>query len=429
MHYYEKNIVDIKNEYTTTLVNTLTPLIYEGIKQLYEQAIEYNTAIEKMENMNVDFKNPGILKIFQKYLAELQNLNNNLIKEETNRIKEKGKCSDTLDDLIKAVIKSNIILLTFNVSDKKCKLVNQKLHEKIVTDVFIHKCYIECGKLFFNYPTLFWHEFPTAKIKDNQREAYELIKVAIAEAIRKSLPLKLILEEYLKNEYFVEPDKPNYLDMKSLIDRDINGNKHHSKNRDNSFNESISTHSGEEKYDISVNRILDTSEEEGDDIEEKISDIQSNAEVIDFNNLVLNKMDTNLPATVNQSDVNVNKTAEELEQKLKDPRYVTEPPTIKRSKNPFIDEINKFKGKTDEPLTKDTTKDNTKDKSRDNDNEFIEGDIVINNKTNIYKTNNKETNNKETNSPVEININKKISKSNTNNKIDEKMEYFDKLIK
>jgi hypothetical protein len=34
-HYFEKNIVEIKNEYTDFLTNMMAPLIYEGIQSLY----------------------------------------------------------------------------------------------------------------------------------------------------------------------------------------------------------------------------------------------------------------------------------------------------------------------------------------------------------------------------------------------------------
>ena len=40
MHYYEKNIVDIKQEYTEFLSHIITPLIYEGIKSMYNKSIE-----------------------------------------------------------------------------------------------------------------------------------------------------------------------------------------------------------------------------------------------------------------------------------------------------------------------------------------------------------------------------------------------------
>ena len=86
------------------------------------------------------------MKIFQLFLKNTPSWNKHIITEETNRIKEKCKCSEWFDDLIKAVIKSNIVLLTFNISGKESNLINRKLHETVQPDDFIHKCYIECAR-------------------------------------------------------------------------------------------------------------------------------------------------------------------------------------------------------------------------------------------------------------------------------------------
>ena len=200
MHFYEKNIVEIKNEYTKMLTNILTPLLYEGIKSLYDKAVV-------IDNENKKHKNVSVFKIFQTCLKDLPNLSSSSIHDETNRIKESCKCSEWLDDLVKAVIKSNIILLTFNASGKQCTLVKNKMHETVNVEMFIHQCYIECARVFFNYPELFWHKLPSTEIKQNQREAFKLVKESIEEAIRKMLPIKMILTEYLNNDYIKEDEK------------------------------------------------------------------------------------------------------------------------------------------------------------------------------------------------------------------------------
>src|SRR5579862_2328684 len=149
-HFYEKNIVEIKNEYTSFLTNIITPLLYEGIHGLYRKSREVEKQfIEAAENHS-NIKVLGVLKIFQNFLKGIDDINNIQIEEEVNRIKEKSRCSEWFDDLIKAVIKSNIVLLTYNASGKKCKLVAEKIHDSIDTKIFIHKCYIECARLFFN---------------------------------------------------------------------------------------------------------------------------------------------------------------------------------------------------------------------------------------------------------------------------------------
>ena len=116
MHYYEKNIVDIKNIYTDFLIEILTPLIFEGIKDMYLKAIDYEQKIIKSMMVSPNVKNPGILKIFQHFLKDIPTLNINLIESEMIRIRDASKHADIFDKLIKAVFKAHIILLTYNSS-------------------------------------------------------------------------------------------------------------------------------------------------------------------------------------------------------------------------------------------------------------------------------------------------------------------------
>lgn len=229
-HFYERNIVEIKTEYTSFLTNIMSPLIHEGIRKIYDKACETEKQFKEAikDNPNMELKNPGVLRIFQEFLLGIKNLNNYKIEAETNRIREASKCSDWFDDLVKGVIKSYIVLLTYNASEKRCRLVDEKFHNLIDIKTFVHKCYVETARMFYNYPELFWHGFSTVEIKRNQREAYELIKISIIEAIRKMLPMKLILEEYLKNDYIHDDNEisehmpqSRYHNMRSIVKRDM----------------------------------------------------------------------------------------------------------------------------------------------------------------------------------------------------------------
>jgi hypothetical protein len=230
-HFYERNVVEIKNEYTTFLTNIITPFMYEGIKSVYNFAVKsHNEFIDKAKT-DPEVKSPGVLKIFQTCLKEIPTLNNNSIEQETNRIKDKSRCSEWFDDLIRAVVKSNIVLLTFSTSKNESDLIHEKYHEKIDIKDFIHKCYIESARTIYNNPELFWHEFPPIEIKRNQREICNLINNAVHEAIRKMLPIKHILEEYLKNDYTKDNfdnvgnriTDSQYMNVKSMVQRDLHG--------------------------------------------------------------------------------------------------------------------------------------------------------------------------------------------------------------
>lgn len=203
-HYYERNIVDIKCEYLTYLTDVLVPLIYEGLQSIYNHALDQHTKFEEYVQTYPNAKNPGIIKIFQACLKDIPSLSAGAIEIEVKRIKEFSRCSEWFDDLVKAVIKSYIVLLTYNSSGKTCKLVNEKFHEKINVSEFIHKCYMECAIVFYNNPELFWNEHPTETSQICKKSAYKYVRQCIIDAIHKMLPIKLILQEYLSNDYIVK---------------------------------------------------------------------------------------------------------------------------------------------------------------------------------------------------------------------------------
>ncbi len=219
-HCYEKTIVEIKSEYTEFLLNIMTPLVYEGLKSMYDNAL-----VVEERYRRADVKNIGVFKLFQTILKGIPTLNNIQIEDEAKRIKEHSRCSEWFDDLVKAVVKSHIQLLTFNNGSYKSKIIEEKHHEKVNVNMFVHKCYIECSRIFFDYPQLFWHKISTVEIKHNQREIYELIGKAIKEAIRHQLPIRLILNEYLSNDYIDHLSDDKYISVHDMVSRDLHGSK------------------------------------------------------------------------------------------------------------------------------------------------------------------------------------------------------------
>ena len=143
---YMQNITEIKNEYTTFLTNIITPFIYEGIKSTYTYATEVHNKFLEKGKYDPTVKSPGILKLFQLTLKEIPTLNSTAIETETNRIKSQCKCADWFDDLIRAVVKSHIILLTLSNPKKRPEILKEEFHNKIDINDFIHKCYIESAR-------------------------------------------------------------------------------------------------------------------------------------------------------------------------------------------------------------------------------------------------------------------------------------------
>ena len=180
-------LVETKQEYTIQLINVLTPLIYEGLQSIYQEVIKISTC-------------DNILKNFQTFMQRIPKWNNDIIHNETQRIMNNSKSYSWLEDLIKATLKANIIVLTYNPTVKNQIKIDPSLYQNINIDSFIHKIYIECARELWNNPYLFYHHYAPIELKRNQRDSILLIKDCIKEGIRKLLPVKHMLQIYLGEE-------------------------------------------------------------------------------------------------------------------------------------------------------------------------------------------------------------------------------------
>lgn len=310
-HYYERNIVDIKNELTNHLSDILVPLLYEGILSLYNNAEERNKKFEvivQQQTMPV----PGVIKIFKAFLKGIPQLSSQSIEEETNRIRSLSNCADFFDNLIRAVIKSYIILLTFNASGKTCNLVNDKYHERININDFIHKCYIACSKIFYDNPELFWSEHNEQLMKLYKNSAYKFIKQSINDAIHQTLPMNLILQEYLKNDYVVESlenksheksEKDIYYSQKKILESESKQNisKHIMTNHNDDM---------EEKINVSNKQIFEEISNEPSEIPENNDEIKEEERLKqDLNQIIAHSEEKKETPQIN---VNIDKTPEHL---------------------------------------------------------------------------------------------------------------------
>lgn len=210
-------LVETKNEYTIQLINILTPHLYEGFESIYNES---KKIIKKGEEKKV-------LKAFQQFIKKIPSWNTNLIENETIRIRNASRC-DFLNNLLKAVIKANIILLSNNNPNCNNTQIDQEFLD-IPLSKFIHKCYIECARQFYNSPYLFYHDMKPIDRKRNQRDANDFIKSSIKEAIRKILPVQHILNQYLGSKIQIGPDqvdKPisnaDSDNLKNLLSQDLN---------------------------------------------------------------------------------------------------------------------------------------------------------------------------------------------------------------
>ena len=186
-------LVDAKMEYTKQLTNIIVPHIFDGIKSIYETS-------KSVCNLN---KDGNVLMRFQEQLSQIPKWNQEIIDEEYNRIVENSGC-DWLDELVTAVFLSHTKILTSIKSNKKQNKINLKIPK---IDHFIHKCYIESAREIWKNPYLFSDRYNQIDYQRNVRDCNTIISDSIEETIRKLLPVKSILKEYLgennENDNFV----------------------------------------------------------------------------------------------------------------------------------------------------------------------------------------------------------------------------------
>ncbi len=190
-------LVDAKNEYTIRIINILSPMILEGLNSIYEQSKQVSTG----EN---------VLKIFQSFLKRIPKWNSDLLNVEINRIKSNCRNFDLLNDLIKASVKANLQVLVYNPFQQDPVKINPEHYKNIDFSEFVHNIYIESAREVWNNPYLFYHNYAPIEIKRNQRDTIELIKKCIEESIRKTLPLKHVLEIYLGDEIVPQVPDDNF---------------------------------------------------------------------------------------------------------------------------------------------------------------------------------------------------------------------------
>ena len=169
-------MIELKHEYTTQLINILSPVILEGLQSLY------TTARNSSEKTN-------ILKTFQSLLKRIPNWDYNMINKELTRIELQTKKTPWVFQLIQAVFKINMLIYNLEPSEN--------LKNELNMGQFIHFVYIECAREFWMDPFLFYDDYPSYEVKRNYLEIMKKIGCSIENAIRRLLPMGMILDKFL----------------------------------------------------------------------------------------------------------------------------------------------------------------------------------------------------------------------------------------
>ena len=208
---YERNIADIKNIYLQQLTSILTPCMFDSIKNIYNRSCE----IAKGSKMSIEYA-------FKVCLKDLVNLSQQSIINEVSKIKSLSNSGSYFDNLVRSVIKSHIVLMSYNVSKESCPICDIRKYN-IDINKFIHECYIELGNQIFNDPRIFVMCLRDGdelnNINGNIRcgnKFDKLVKKCISKVVFSFIPVNDVLVEYLNKDKITD----DYIKAKQDIEKD-----------------------------------------------------------------------------------------------------------------------------------------------------------------------------------------------------------------
>ena len=215
MDDFNMNVLsEAKNEYSSRLLNILTPLIIQGFKSILKEAEQLCLKNEEGQKY---------LMTFQNFLTRVPKWNQEIINIETQRIIETSKCS-YLEDLLTCVHITQLKILTSIRVSNKQKKINidiPKLND------FIHKVYIEAARKVYQNVYLFENGVMPLTIQKNMRECELLIQESILNIIRSSMPIEKILRSYIdeteEEEVFEETEDIPIKEEEETTNKDTAG--------------------------------------------------------------------------------------------------------------------------------------------------------------------------------------------------------------
>ena len=170
-----------KNEWAARLINIFTPLVIEGYKSIFNEALQLckqNNEIDKY------------LMTFQNFISRVPKWNVAIIEQERKRISEKSGCG-YLEELITCVHIIQLKILTSMRAGNKQKKINITIPK---LDEFIHKIYINVARKVYKNVYLFEINIPPLQIQKYQRELEIIVQECILITIRESIPVETILK-------------------------------------------------------------------------------------------------------------------------------------------------------------------------------------------------------------------------------------------
>jgi hypothetical protein len=173
-----------KNEWGARLLTILTPLVIEGFKSIFDEAVKLCKENDEMDKY---------LMTFQNFVARIPKWNSNIIETEKKRIIEKSHCA-YLEDLVSCIHIIQLKLLTAIRVGRKQRKIDIDIPK---LDDFIHSVYIHVARKVYKNTYLFELKTPPLQVQRNMRELELLIQECILNAVRESIPVETILRAYM----------------------------------------------------------------------------------------------------------------------------------------------------------------------------------------------------------------------------------------
>ena len=202
------NLHESKNEWSSRLLTILTPLVIEGLKSIFEEALKLCK-----DNNEVD----KYLMTFQNFISRIPKWNAGIIETERKRIVEKSGCG-YLEDLVTCVHIIQLKLLSARRVGQKQKKIDVNIPK---LDDFIHKVYVMVARKIYKNVYLFEIGIPPLQTQKNYREMEVIIQECILNTVRESIPVESILRAYMDEtveEEVVEEIKEEVLPPSDMSD-------------------------------------------------------------------------------------------------------------------------------------------------------------------------------------------------------------------
>jgi len=184
--YSVTSLYESKNEWAARLVNILSPMVQEGFRSIFDEAMKLCVANKEKDKY---------LMTFQNFLSRVPKWNPTIIQQETSRIKEKSTCG-YLEDLITCVHIIHLKCMTAMRVGNKQKKIDIKIPDLAT---FIHKIYVNSARKIYSNVYIFEKGINPLNTQRNNREFEMIVNESIFNTIRDNIPVEEMIKMYLED--------------------------------------------------------------------------------------------------------------------------------------------------------------------------------------------------------------------------------------